>query len=67
MSSGEEHKEKGEESVSSGSKSYKRKDGKKMNKAIFYRADTSTLASSLSNGETTSKKSHHRKTVKPTF
>jgi hypothetical protein len=36
-SSGEEHKEKGEESVSSGSKSYKRNDSKnKMKKAIFY-------------------------------
>ena len=60
MSLGQKHKEKGKESVGSGSKFYKRRDGKKkIKKVVYYETNTSTMPSSLSSGESTSK-CHHQ-------
>jgi hypothetical protein len=65
VSSGEKHKEKDKEFVSSDFKSYKSKYDKKekIKKVVYYKTDTSTLTSSSSSDESTSKKPHHQKTI----
>jgi hypothetical protein len=70
--SGGKHKEKGEESVNSGSmssKSYKRRYGKKkrIKKVVYHETDTLTLLSTSSSNESTSKHCHPQKTVKPNY
>jgi hypothetical protein len=69
VSSGEKHKEKDKEFVSSDFKSYKSKYDKKekMKKVVYYKTDTSTMTSSSSSGESTSKKPHHQKTIKTNY